>query len=230
MKSIATEVCIKCGAELPFTAEFFVVCRRTASGLVRRCKPCDNKRGKEAAARDPEGTSEKRRAYRQANLEKLRAGERASKERHRDAVNQRQNARRAANLDAARSQGRVTYQRRKDTQLAAMKEWRRRNPDYEAQRRLERPELHRAKNHNRRARLKAAEGSFTPEQWRQKLAQYAGRCHWCGGVITGPVHVEHVIPLARGGTNFISNVVPSCASCNAAKGTKLPHEFSGRLF
>ncbi len=38
-----------------------------------------------------------------------------------------------------------------------------------------------------------------------------------------------VIPLARGGTHDIDNLVPACASCNSSKGAKLPAiEWKGR--
>lgn len=35
------------------------------------------------------------------------------------------------------------------------------------------------------------------------------------------VHLDHVIPLSKGGTHTIENVVWSCRSCNSAKGNNL---------
>jgi hypothetical protein len=35
-------------------------------------------------------------------------------------------------------------------------------------------------------------------------------------------HVDHIIPLARGGTNDITNFQALCPKCNLSKGVKLP--------
>lgn len=41
-------------------------------------------------------------------------------------------------------------------------------------------------------------------------------CHYCGTPNAGTV--DHVIPVARGGTNDASNLVPACGPCNYSKG------------
>lgn len=41
--------------------------------------------------------------------------------------------------------------------------------------------------------------------------------------------VEHLIPLAKGGTHTWDNVVPAHAKCNFGKSDSLPDDFSGRL-
>ncbi len=92
------------------------------------------------------------------------------------------------------------------------------------------PEIKRAGSRNYLARKKQAEGNFTATEWLEKLAACKGRCHWCGEKIGGSVHADHVIPLIAGGSNYISNIVPSCASCNLSKNRLMPWEFAGRLF
>lgn len=37
--------------------------------------------------------------------------------------------------------------------------------------------------------------------------------------------VDHVIPLVRGGTNFLGNLVPACRKCNSSKGSKFLSEW-----
>jgi 5-methylcytosine-specific restriction endonuclease McrA len=37
------------------------------------------------------------------------------------------------------------------------------------------------------------------------------------------------VPLARGGTNFIDNILPACRGCNARKHTMTEEEFRARL-
>jgi len=53
-------------------------------------------------------------------------------------------------------------------------------------------------------------------------------CSYCGqngtreiGPDGRPWHLDHVIPLHRGGTDTLENIVRSCARCNISKGTKL---------
>lgn len=96
--------------------------------------------------------------------------------------------------------------------------------------RLANPEKARVRNRKRRAQKQLAEGSYTFAEWSAKLALYKGRCHWCHKKIKGTPHADHVIALSKGGTNYIDNIVPSCAKCNTSKGAKTPLEFAGRLF
>ena len=55
-----------------------------------------------------------------------------------------------------------------------------------------------------------------------------GHCFYCGTNYMNPFEnmiIEHVVPLFRGGTNEIENLVPACDGCNEAKGTLLLNEW-----
>lgn len=45
----------------------------------------------------------------------------------------------------------------------------------------------------------------------------------CGWVIRwrATLHVDHVIPVAAGGMNVLTNLATACADCNLAKGSKV---------
>ena len=50
-----------------------------------------------------------------------------------------------------------------------------------------------------------------------------GRCYYCGKTLNpffGEFHIDHVIPVTRGGTHHIDNLVPCCLPCNSHKGDK----------
>lgn len=49
-----------------------------------------------------------------------------------------------------------------------------------------------------------------------------GKCWHCQiDILPGAFDVDHLIPLAAGGSNDIGNLVPSCVSCNRRKGSKV---------
>ena len=60
--------------------------------------------------------------------------------------------------------------------------------------------------------------------WRSMVDRAGGRCFYCGEESTY-LEKEHVIPLARGGANSATNIVPSCPACNRRKGTLTGAEF-----
>lgn len=71
----------------------------------------------------------------------------------------------------------------------------------------------------RRARSAESEGSFTGKQWRDLCKKYNHRCACCGA--KAPLEADHVIPLSKGGSSYISNIQPLCRSCNASKNDKV---------
>jgi 5-methylcytosine-specific restriction endonuclease McrA len=53
-------------------------------------------------------------------------------------------------------------------------------------------------------------------------------CHWCGSKC-GPWHVDHRVPLAKGGAHELRNLVIACSNCNLRKGARDPIEFAQSL-
>jgi 5-methylcytosine-specific restriction endonuclease McrA len=56
------------------------------------------------------------------------------------------------------------------------------------------------------------------------LEKFARRCVYCGKTLV-PFEVEHIVPVARGGSSRISNLTLACHTCNDAKGTRTAAEF-----
>ena len=85
----------------------------------------------------------------------------------------------------------------------------------------------RVRRNARRAHKMAAPGTHTVEQIQGKLKSQKCRCYYCSSKFERQYvfHVEHVVPLVRGGSNDISNIVLACPGCNLRKNSKLPHEF-----
>jgi 5-methylcytosine-specific restriction endonuclease McrA len=89
------------------------------------------------------------------------------------------------------------------------------------------PEVKRAKEQAYRARRIAAPGSFTGAEWLALVARWGNVCAYRGEA--GPLEPDHRLPLTRGGTNFIDNILPACRNCNARKHTMTEEEFRARL-
>lgn len=83
--------------------------------------------------------------------------------------------------------------------------------------------------HKRRALMKAAEGSYTPEDIQRIFEDQNERCAYCGITlywsVTNDIHIDHIHPLAKGGTNWPDNLSCSCADCNLSKGDKSLNEW-----
>jgi 5-methylcytosine-specific restriction endonuclease McrA len=148
--------------------------------------------------------------------------------------------------DARRRYGREWMKRNPEKAREAMRRWRAAHPDehnddtraYYERHRDERlaqsaayhrahPEIGRARSANYRARRIAAQGNFTAAEWLALVERCGGRCGYCGE--TGRLEADHRIPLARGGSNTIENILPACRRCNAKKRLMTEEEFRLRL-
>ena len=72
----------------------------------------------------------------------------------------------------------------------------------------------------RRLREQAATG-LTPSERKNLLKVWKSQnlsCSYCFNLCDT---VDHVVPLVRGGSNQIGNLVPACRKCNSSKGSKL---------
>jgi len=59
--------------------------------------------------------------------------------------------------------------------------------------------------------------------WKQLVAK--GECHYCSEKFSPKeLTMDHIVPLARGGTSTQGNLVPSCRPCNERKQLETPAE------
>ena len=137
---------------------------------------------------------------------------------------------REANLDLAREKAKLhsrkTYESRKPYMAAWMaanaekvREYRRAR---DAAMSEEQREGRRVHVRNRRARQKGNGGKHTSAQIRDLLVRQRYRCIYCPANLRRGYHADHVMPLALGGSNDISNIQLLCPTCNDSKGYSHP--------
>jgi 5-methylcytosine-specific restriction endonuclease McrA len=74
-------------------------------------------------------------------------------------------------------------------------------------------------NARRRARKKGARiEAYGASELEARFAIFGWKCAYCGG--TESLTIDHVHPLAKGGVDSPTNIVPACRSCNYSKGKK----------
>lgn len=91
---------------------------------------------------------------------------------------------------------------------ALTKDWLKRNPEWLKHKLATRAALRRG-----------ASGSHTQEEWLTLCAEYGGKCAYCRSECK--LSRDHVMPLTRGGSDSIDNILPACRSCNSSKGNRV---------
>lgn len=202
-----------------------VTARRT---LDAHCVECNLIRGRERIARDPQANRDKVRAWNEKNpgRNQKRCAEWLAS--HMDFNKQKCRERYHANPDAARAEKRRSYWLYVDERRADSKRWRANNMEKAAAIvkawRAKNPEKRREYGSRRRAALRAAEGRITAQEIEAMIAAQKGLCIYCKA--DGRLTLDHIIPLARGGSHTRENAQMICARCNSRKGAKDPIEFA----
>lgn len=247
--------CHVCLEEFPATTNFFGLAKKQTRGFQTWCKLCRSEyyatnketiteRGRQHYLANRERLIEYQRVYREAN--KKTVAERARRYRQENQVAIAEKKRRyfeqnraksyktwrawhAKNTERVAGYKRKHYELNKDEFKERVRGWRRKNKGrvagYGRKWRLQNPDAARAIKNRRRAREHSAEGTHTAADITRQHKCQKGRCHWCGVKVGKKYHVDHVVPLSRGGSNDPANLVISCHSCNESKGAKLPHEW-----
>lgn len=219
--SVAGKVCNRCNDWKPVSgfSRQSANLKRGGDGYLYTCRTCHAAERRAQRASNLEYARAKQRGYYSRNREKVQASVQAYRKLYPERVQLsqklyyernralRQEKQRTRNTRARMEHGeklrayfRSYYSRRKQENYLAVR-------------------LHEAKNERRRRARKAhASGSHTESEWQLLKTHYNNTCLRCGRCEPDIILTrDHVIPLARGGSDNIDNIQPLCGHCNSAK-------------
>jgi 5-methylcytosine-specific restriction endonuclease McrA len=172
------------------------------------------------------------RQWHAGNSERVRARKAAKS----NEISVQQSAYHRANRDSITARKRAQYQENPEAARRRTAEWRASNAS--RARELGRewaktayakcPAKRKATNASRRG----AEGVYTAADLVEIRKFQSGRCSYfsfCGADLADGEHVDHVIAIANGGTNWPHNIQLTCPKCNLRKNSKDPLVFLAEL-
>ena len=223
VEDITTKRCTKCGVNKHLTE--FNKSSSTKDGFRHECRRC-------AAA------------YYEANKDKLKASMAAWRLANRDrskaiiaawhAANPEKRKEYwakyyAANRDALLERSAAYYAANKARNNDLTARWRAENPDkckeLAAKWNKENPELRCVYQQNRRALKRANGGRLSKGLAERLFKRQKGKCACCGLPLGDDYHLDHIMPLALGGSNTDGNMQLLRARCNVQKSAKHPVDF-----
>ena len=186
--------CTKCGENKPNTNEYFAFSNKSKGILRPSCKVCDKK-------------------YRENNKDKIKE----YRENNKDKRKEYHKKYRENNKDKLKEYNKEYNKKYRENNKDIIKEYRENNKEYMKEYREHNKDKLKEYRHKRRALKLGNGGSYTKAQWLDTLEYFDYKCAYTGECIKHSCHVEHIVPISKGGTSYIWNLVPSTASANLSK-------------
>lgn len=184
---------------------------KRASARARALNPERvNRNNRKWASANPDKVKAKKKRWRSSNLEHSRESEKRWRDANPDKIKKKNRSYKTANAE------RLAPIARKRTE-----QWRIENPDKVR-------ENGRKASHTRRARQYEAGGSYTNAQIQDLLEKQKWKCagHGCTVSLRESKELDHIVALARGGSNGITNLQWLCPPCNRKKRDKDPIDWA----
>ena len=213
-----TKQCTKCKVLKCFTS--FSVDNTKKYNIRSQCKKCNSKgiRSYQCSNATTNSKREYSKRYYNDNKDAIRIANRNYYINNRDVILNKSNEYRKANIEKSINRSRLFYSENTEYCKEKSKIYKKTDKGIAI-----------AKNNNHKRRSKKKQGDVSTKQLLE-LQQNAKVCYWCNVSFKDKkVHIDHYIPLSKGGEHTLSNLVVSCAKCNMSKKAKMPEEFANEL-
>lgn len=223
-----SKACSRCEQILPYEA--FGKIANSSTGRRSACNVCRKAESKSYRQRHPDKKREGDKRYYLANMEKIKAHRKQYRQANAEYIAEWQKVYRANNADKIAEMKRAWRKRNADWADDASKRWQAANQDLV--RRYKQISKARYPNRDRdyylanTAKFRAASVRRRAKEAQAKQFLVTNKdikkimirpCIYCGAKAE---HLDHVIPIAKGGLHSIGNLAPACARCNLTKGAK----------
>lgn len=204
--------CKTCGSIKPLSQ--FPAQPRNKDGRSGSCRDCENKKRLAWVKANPERRAKTLAKYEEKNADKIKK----SKEKHYQANKAKIIARAAEwkreNPDAVSKSSAKRYEENRDRILKMNRQWVRINAA-----------KMRSYCQKRRARIKGVGGTFTMLDIEKLFSHQRGCCAICKLPLGKSFHIDHIVPIVRGGPNSPKNLQLLHQKCNQEKSYKDPISF-----
>lgn len=213
------KTCRACGAAK--SMDQFNRDRSSKDGHTGRCRSCCSEANALRYLANADAIKAAVAAYQIANAEKVTAWKRQHYTKNFALYSARNSVWYRANSEKVKASVRKWAEQNPDRKAAHRRQWKEANPDVHAA-------VHRAAQATRRARSRRAQGFHSASDIQRILLSQRNRCAECRSILGRNFHVDHVIPLSRGGSNWPTNLQCLCGPCNQRKGSIDPIEYAQR--
>jgi 5-methylcytosine-specific restriction endonuclease McrA len=211
----------------------FNKCKVKRDGLQTKCKVCekvyyeDNKekiivKNKVYRENNIEQRAVTQKTYRENNKEKIVVYKKTHYQENKEEIAVYAKSWRKDNKEQIAVKAKVYNEANKDRIAVTSRAWQQANPERTS-----------ASNHKRRALKLNAEGTYTYTDIKNLLTTQNSKCIYCKTdlIITGKgkYHIDHIMPLFLGGTNYPENLQLLCPTCNCSKGSKHPDIYKKQI-
>lgn len=205
------KICKKCGSTEIYKSGQCIPCKKAYSNNYRKSNQEKVKLMRAVSfQKNKEIISKRMSEYRQNNLEKIK---------------QKLSEYRELNREKLKDEA-VEYRNANKEKIASYKEANREklNASSEVYRKANLG-VFRILSHNRRARVASVGGRLSKDIAKKLYDLQKGRCPCCGLSLGDDYHLDHVIPIALGGSNTDANIQLLRKKCNLQKNKKHPVDF-----